>query len=112
MVRGISMQLATAAFRRFQVHGPLLKFSMVGIQALGADGFAQGVPQPAERCEGGGFNFRLPCPLARSLESPGDFSHVYFEVVGEEGTDVCVLIVAHQTPGVLRRRGVDVHVDG
>lgn len=85
---------------------------MVGIQTIGADGLAQGVSQPAERCGGGGFDFRLPCPLARSLKAPGDVFYVYFKIVGEEGSDVCVLVVAHQTPGVFGGGGVDVHVNG
>lgn len=106
------MQLAAATFPRVKVHGALLEFSMVGVQALRADSFTQGISQPAERCGGGGFDFRLPCPRARSLKSFGDVFHVYFEVVREEGSNVCVLIVSHQTPGVLGGGGVDVHVDG
>lgn len=88
------------------------ELSMICVQSLRPHILAKRITHPAELL----YLLRLDIlqatrPIRQRLKFLGDAPQVYIKVIGEEGPDVGVLVVADQWPGISRGRGVDIDVD-
>lgn len=96
-----------------EVHRALSEIAVVRVELVGPDVRAQRVAHPGKLLRGVGLGLRgRTGPESRLLELLGDVVQVQVEVVGDEGADFGVLVVADEGPGVLCGGGVDVDVDG
>lgn len=92
------MDCATAAV----IKGSFLEIAMVGVETLDSHGGADRITHPVVLLLGSGFLAGYS-PVGGGLEALGDGVDVEIQVVGQEGTYVCVLVVSDQWPGILAR---------
>lgn len=82
------------------IEGSLLEITMVGVKTLDPHGGTERITHPVVLLLGGGLLAGYS-PVGGGLEALGDGIDVEIQIVGQEGTYVCVLVISDQGPGIL-----------